>query len=259
METRQKGLLIGWILVIVLSFGSSFCVAADFAPKKGNYYVKEINSVKFHTYTAPVPTGAVASNVIETQNYLVMVDTLRDRSDNEELKRLVESLRKPLNRIYISDLEEHHWVGLEMFLGMPTYSLETTIKEIKEKGDQVLQELKNKFGEEAIPYNKVVIPENVVKPGEERIDGVLFRFIKASEEYGKEFDGVLFIEFPGQEAFFHEHLAYMGIDSPLPPTSARTEALKKYKGRNYSWVMAGHGIPAVGTEFFLNVKDEEAP
>lgn len=258
MERRQKALVTCLILVAVLSFGFSLCFAGDFTPKQGNYYFKEIDGVKFHTYVTPLPMGAGASHIIETQNYLVMVDTLQNRADNEELKRLVESLRKPLCRIYISATHEHHWVGLEMFPGVPVYSLGTTIRGIKENGDQMLQELKKKFGEEAFPYKKVVVPENVVKPGEERIDGVLFRFIKPGEKFAdKEFDDILFIEFPEQKALFHQHLAYVGIDLPLPPIPARVEALKEYKESHYDWVMAGHGIPSTGTEFFRNVVKDD--
>lgn len=234
--------------VMFLTFFFSLAYGADFVPKKGNYYVKEISGVKFHTYATPLPAGAGSSHIIETQNSLVMVDTLQNRSDNDELKRLVESLKKPLARIYISHGHEHHWVGLEMFPGVPVYVLETTLKQIKEKGDQMLQGLKKQFGEEAIPYKQVVTPQHVVKPGEERVEGVLFRFIDPAEPFVE--DDILFIEFPEQKALIHHHLAYVGLQLPMPPIPARLDILKQYKAKNYNWVMAGHGIPSPGDEFF---------
>jgi hypothetical protein len=248
MKSRKRRTLGMLVSAILLTFFFSLAHAAEFVPKTGNYYVKEIGGVRFHTYATPLPAGAGSSHIIESQNGLVMVDTLQNRGDNEELKRLVESLKKPLRRIYISHAHEHHWVGLEMFPGAPVYTIETTLNQIKEQGAQKLQGLKKQFGEEAIPYKQVVIPQHVVKPGEEKVEGVLFRFIDPAEPFVE--DDILFIEFPEQKALIHHHLAYVGLQLPMPPIPARLDVLKQYKAKNYNWVMAGHGIPSPGNEFF---------
>ena len=163
-----------------------------------------------------------------------------------------DTTRDDRDRIIISHGHIHHWAGLEMFPGVPVYANSETIKEIQEWGGQMLQKLKNRKGDKAIPYKKVIVPQNIIKPGEERIDGVLFRFILPSQEflsgirYGKR---VLFTELPEQKAIIHHHLAYIGLHFPPPPISARIEMLKQLKAENYNWVMAGHGIP-LGSEFF---------
>ena len=139
-----------------------------------------------------------------------------------------------------------------MFPGVPIYANADTIKEIQEYGEQMLQNLKERQGEELIPYKKAVVPQHIITPGEEHIDGVLFRFIIPTQEFlsGIKYGiRVLFIEFPEQKAIIHHHLAYVGLHFPPPPIPDRIDMLKRLKAKNYNWVMAGHGIP-MGPEFF---------
>jgi len=209
---------------------------------QGKLFFKEIGGVKLHTYTAQ----GMVSHIIETNNSLVLQDTVQNGPHNEELKRFVESLGKPLDRIIISHSHPHHWAGLELFHGAPVYATEETIKEIREKGDQMLHGLKKQFGEEAIPYAKAVIPSFRIHPGEESIDGVLFRYSKPAP---KTLGDVLFIELPEQKVLIHHHLAYVGMHAPMPPIPPRVEMLKSLKGKDYEWIMAGHGM-SLGPEFF---------
>jgi hypothetical protein len=241
MKKRKKAFLAGLILLIALSLGFSISFGAGFDLKQGKAIVKEIAGVKFHTYMA----GGMVSNLIETNNYLIMQDTVQNEPHNKELKQFIESLGKPLDRIIISHSHEHHWVGLGMFPGVPVYATAEVIKEIREKGDQMLQDLKKRVGEEAIPYKKVIVPQNVIKPGEETIDGVRFRYTMPDPNV---FGNVLFIELPEQRVFLHHHLAYVGMHAPMPPIPPRIEMLEALKDKNYNWIMAGHGIP-LGPEF----------
>ena len=117
---------------------------------------------------------------------------------------------------------------------------------MREKGEGMLQGLKKRMGEEAIPYKKVVIPSFFINLGEETIDGVVFRY---SSPAPKVTGPVLWIEFPQQKALIHHHLAYIGMHFPAPPIPARIEILNNLKGKDYTWIMAGHGMP-MGPEFF---------
>ena len=246
---------IAFLLVMVLLLGLySIAVSAEpFIPKQGQITVKEVGDVKFHTYSTPLAMGAGSSHVIETKNVLIMVDTLQNKVHNDELKAFVHSLGKPLQRIIISHAHEHHWLGLEMFPGIPIHSFDTTFYEIREKGNQMLQAVKARMGEEAIPYKQVVLPNRLLNPGDERIDGVLFRYLKPTEKYIE--DDVLFIEFPEQRSIILHHLAYAGLHLPLPPIPPRLESLKLIKEKNYNWVMAGHGIPTTGADFADKASD----
>jgi len=245
---KDKLLFAGLILLVALGFGSFLCLQAGasetkaFTPKMGKVFVKEIGGVRFHTYMAQGMVG----HVIETRNRLILQDTVQSSPHNRELKLYIESLGKPLERIIISHSHAHHWVGLGVFYGVPVYATGEVINEIREKGEQMLQGLKKKFGDKMIPYPKAVIPSFFIHPGEERIDGVLFRYIKPdSKIYGN----VLWIEFPEQRVLIHHHLAYVGMHAPMPPIPPRIEMLKKLKGKGYQWIMPGHAM-AMGPEFF---------
>lgn len=245
MKTRQKVLFMGLIVLITLSFGFFTVNVSEtkaFTPKEGKVIVKEIDGVKFHTYFAQ----GMVSHIIETQDGLIMQDTVQNAPHNRELKLYLESLGKPLERIIISHSHEHHWVGLEMFQGVPVYATPEVIKEIREKGEDMLQGLKKKFGDKMIPYAGVVIPSFFINPGEETIDGIVFRYSKPAPNV---MGHVLWIEFPQQKALIHHHLAYVGMHAPMPPIPPRIEILKNLKGKDYAWIMAGHGMP-MGPEFF---------
>jgi hypothetical protein len=158
MKTDRRALLSGVIFAAALIIGFSHCFAAGFTPKQGDLYFKEIAGVKFHVYTSSIPMGASASVIIETKNTLILQDTQQNKTQNEELKALITSLGKPLNRIYVSHDHSHHWAGLEMFGGVPVYANEDTMNSIRQKGVDMLKDLRGQFGEAAIPYTKVVVP-----------------------------------------------------------------------------------------------------
>ena len=134
MKTRLQTLFSGLILLIALSLGFYSCASVDMSESKaltlkhGKVIVKEIGGVKFHTYMVQ----GMVSHIIETHNCLILQDTVRQGSHNEELKHYLESVGKPLNRIIISHGHDHHWIGLEMFRGVPIYANAETIKEIQE-------------------------------------------------------------------------------------------------------------------------------
>jgi len=254
VKTRPKTFFLGLILLITISFGLSFCATVHISETKkitlkhGKVIVKEIGGVTFHTYMVQ----GMVSHIIETNNFLILQDTVRNGPHNEELKNYLESIGKTLNRIIISHGHDHHWVGLEMFPDVSIYANAETIKEIQEYGDQMLQKLKERKGEKLIPYKTAVVPQHVITPGEETIDGVLFRFIIPTQEFLSGFrygERVLFTELPKQRAIIHHHLAYVGLHFPPPPIPDRIKMLKQLKAKKYNWVMAGHGIP-LGHEFF---------
>jgi hypothetical protein len=211
------------------------------------YYMKDIGGVEFHVYTSPIAAGASASVVIETKSCLILQDVQEDKPQMDDLKGLIQSIGKPLRRIYISHDHSHHWAGLEMLPGVPVYANQATIDTMKQKGEGGLQALKRQFGTEAIPYSKVVVPGNVVEAGsEEVIDGVRFVFSSPAPELT---GPVIFMEFPDQKVMIAHHLAYVGVHVPLPPVEGRLARLNEMKGKDWAWVIGGHGIPVSGPEY----------
>jgi hypothetical protein len=248
---RKTSLSLLLLSMILLVTGAS--AAQPFAPKQGQYYVKEISGVKFHVYTSPIPAGASASVLIETKNSLILQDAQEDKAQMDDLKSLVQFIGKPLNRIYISHDHSHHWAGLEMLPGVPVYANQATIDTMKQKGEAELQTLKKEAGAEAVPYAKVVIPGNVVQAGsEEVIDGVRFVFSSPAPQLT---GPVIFMEFPDQKVMITHHLAYAGVHVPLPPVDGRLAKLNEMKGKDWAWVIGGHGVPLSGPEYFSKTID----
>lgn len=241
-------LLLGLIL-----FASATSAAQLFSPKEGLYYVKQFGDVKFHVYASPIAAGASASVVIETKNSLILQDVQQNKPQMDELKTLIQSIGKPLRRIYISHDHSHHWAGLELLPGVPVYANQATIDFMKQKGEAELQALKNQFGSQAIPYSKVVVPGNALQAGsEEVIDGLRFVFSSPAPQLT---GPVVFMEFPDQKVMITHHLAYVGVHVPLPPVEARLAKLNEMRTKDWAWVIGGHGVPVPGPEYFSKTID----
>jgi glyoxylase-like metal-dependent hydrolase (beta-lactamase superfamily II) len=241
------------LLLSLILFVSTASSAQPFTPKQGLYYMKEVGGVKFHVYTSPMPAGASASVVIETKNALILQDVQQNKPQMDDLKSLIQSIGKPLRRIYISHDHSHHWAGLETFPGIPVYANQPTIDAMKQKGEGELQALKSQFGAEAIPYAKVIVPGNVVEAGsQEVVYGVRFVFSSPAPQLT---GPVIFMEFPDQKVMITHHLAYVGVHVPLPPVDGRLAKLNEMKGKDWAWVIGGHGIPVPGPEYFSKTID----
>lgn len=246
MKRRNLYLSITLALIIILGVYTPASAGA-FTPKAGLYYSKTYGDVTFHTYTTPIKFAASSSVVIETPNSLILQDVQQNKPNNMDLKALIASLKKPLKRIYISHSHDHHWIGLEDFPGVPVYAHAATIAGMKKEGADLLAKAKEKFSDKMVPYTKVVIPENMIKPGEEVIDGVKFMY---SSPLMALTGPVTFMEFPDQKVLIHHHLAYNGVHVPMGGVDFRMAALKFFKGKGYDYIIAGHGIPGSPEAFF---------
>lgn len=232
--------------VLALSF-TSMAMAGTFTPKAGTYYIHKAQGVTFHTYTTPTAFGASASVVIETPNKLILQDVQQNKTNNLELLALIDSLKKPVDRIYISHNHDHHWAGLEMYPGIPVYASKATIAGIENQGAAALAGLKEKFGEAEVPYTKVVVPSHVQPSGEAVIDGVNIIFDTPMIDLT---GPVTFMEFPDQNVLIHHHLAYVDVHVPMPPAAIRAGALEKLKQKGYKYFIGGHGTPCEADRYF---------
>ena len=87
---------------------------------------------------------------------------------------------------------------------------------------------------------------------EETIDGIRFVYSSPAPQLT---GPVMFFEFPDQKVLIQHHLAYVGVHVPMPPVDARLAKLNEMKGKEYAWVIGGHGIPVSGTEYFSKTSD----
>ncbi|GAA4883978.1 hypothetical protein [Ferrimonas pelagia] len=225
-----------------LTFG-----AQAFDAEHGDYYRHAKGDVVFHTYTTPNAMGASAAVVIETPNQLILQDVMATAINNQELLRLIASLDKPLNRIYISHDHDHHWLGLEMFDGVPVYAASNVRASIEINGESALNSNRQQYGGDAIPYQATVTPQHVQKPGSITIDGVEMVF---GTPFMDMTGPVTFIEFPQQKVLLHHHLAYADVHIPMPPAGPRAQTLKRLHEQGYEYMIGGHGTPMNGDAFF---------
>lgn len=226
--------------------------AANFSPSAGLYYVQTYDNVTFHTYTTPIKFAASSSVVIETPNSLILQDVQQNKPNNTDLKALIASLNKPLIRIYLSHNHDHHWIGLEDFPDVPVYANAVTIATIREKGAEMLAEAKKKFSDKMVPYTRIPVPQNLIQPGEEVIDGV--RFVHGTPVAALT-GPVNFMEFPDQKVLIHHHLAYNGVHVPMTDIDFRMAAIRYFQNKDYDYVIGGHGIPAKSDVFFRAALD----
>jgi hypothetical protein len=247
----MKKQLIGFVFVVsmALIIGIiTIATAAGFSPQAGLYYAYKSKGTTFHIYTSPLAEGASASVIIETANTLVLQDVQQAEPNNADLKALIASLDKPLRRIYLSHNHDHHWIGLEAFEGVPVYADAGTIRSIREQGMGLLADARKKFGEKMVPYTKIIVPGHELRSGEEVLDGVRFIYFTPFVELT---GPVIWTEFPEQHVLIQHHLAYNGVQLPVPPIGARMDVLKKLQSnRGYEYVISGHGIPSNAAEYF---------
>ena len=247
MKTRLITFAALCCLLISLGAGAT-AAAADFRPQAGLYYVNVAQGVTFHTYTTPLAEGATASVIIETPHALILQDVQVTQPCNDDLNALIASLNKPLTRIYLSHDHDHHWLGLAAFEGVPVYAGASTIATIQEHGESLLAGAKHQYGEELVPYTNVPVPEHELPAGEEIIDGVRFVY---STPFPELTGAVTWTEFPDQQVVIMHHLAYNGVQLPVPPIDARIEALTQLQGGiMYNYIICGHGVPTDADDYY---------
>ncbi|MBI4650363.1 MBL fold metallo-hydrolase, partial [Candidatus Desantisbacteria bacterium] len=60
---------------------------------------------------SPLKGQLVCSHIIESENKLVIIDTLLLRPYAERLRKYADSLNKPIERVIITHFHPDHWLG----------------------------------------------------------------------------------------------------------------------------------------------------
>jgi len=208
--------------------------------------------VTFHSYLSPEDGEMVCSQVIETEDKVVIVDALLLRPHAEELRRYVDRLNKPIDRVIVTHSHPDHWFGLEFFQDVPIYSLPETRDEIAQVGDYLLQYKGATLGD-LVADNKVV-PTNIVQEGTEVIDGLRYVFTKVVDT---EAPIILLVELPDLNTLVAQDLVYNHVYLCVGEQNSKGEYLfdgwknylKKLQGEGYETVLSGHGEPTNSSIF----------
>lgn len=198
-------------------------------------------NLKIHTYVSGEDSFGDATHIIETENYLTIIDSQYLKKYAKEFRAYAERLGKP-GSVIISHSHPDHYLGLQYFKDVDIYALEEVIEDIKTKGNAMLKESQKSLGKDALA-DEVIIPNKVLRTGEVIFDDVKYKY---SSYKDAESDIQLVIELPEHKIIIVQDLVYNGyhswIDNPKNINSwiSIIEDLKKIPT---SMVLVGHGQP----------------
>ena len=186
-----------------------------------NVIVKEIGNVKLHSFMS-----ASVTPVIIESNRLMIIDFPGDSEENAPLfKNYVDSLKKPIERYFISHIDIAHWRGIEkQFPNMQFYSVDA---------DKI----------KATPEGSSLIIAQISDSSNLTANGINLAF-----EVDRDI-GAWIIKMPDQKAVFVDHLAYNSLNVFFPPLEPRLAHLKRLDREGYTWYMPGHAAPMQGPDF----------
>ena len=255
-----SGLLLGTPLVSNLTNKSSIIFAQN-GNLQGKIVITKTGNITIHTYIAPEFGTRVTSHIIETENQLIMIDGQLIRGAALEFNEYIQSLGKPLERIYISHQHPDHWVAAENFDAplLSTAGVSTAIGEYTETvGTSQLASL---LPPDQVP-TELRQPEVGVEAGNDTIDGLTI-----------EFDVVLDAEAPEQILFRVPEAGVIVLQDMLfsnthmYPLGNREhwieilDSLRTFQEQGYDTLLAGHGVPTTFGEIdsvidYLHTQDE---
>ena len=202
-----------------------------------------LDKARLHTYVAPEKSFGDASHIIESVNFLTIVDTQYMVPYSEEFRAYANKLGKPIAGVIISHAHPDHYFGLtSAFSDVPSYALSEVIEEIKKNGPIMIEESKKELGD-LVP-DRITVPTNILELGDLVIDGITYRYKKFDKA---EADSQVVIELPELNTVIVQDAVYNGYHPWLGQYTDNwinlLNTLKKDYKDNYV-VLVGHGNPA---------------
>ena len=214
---------------------------------------RQVGDVRIHTFVASF-TGnniADATHIIESRNQLVLVDGQFLAPYAQKFRQYADSLKKPIERLYLTHRHPDHWFGLgTAFRDVPIYTLPETKAFIEEHGEASRRDHVAKLGD--LAPQQIVVPQHVAKIGAEVLDGVQYVFGRVVDT---EIDFHLLIGLPELKVAIVQDLIYSGTHLYLTKDMDHwAEVLEDMLLSEYDLFLAGHGLPADKTEVAKNVQ-----
>ncbi|OLZ65535.1 MBL fold metallo-hydrolase [Streptomyces sp. IMTB 2501] len=214
--------------------------------------VKQAGDVRIHTFVSSFGDGNIANatHIVESRNCLVLVDAQFLAPYAREFRAYADSLRKPIDRLYLSHRHPDHWFGLgAAFRDVTVYALSETMTFIHEHGDESLSDHWKLGG--LLPEH-IVVPKQVASPGQETIDGVRYVLDRVTDT---EIDFHLTLGLPELGVYFAQDLLYSGTHLYLTPHLGHwIRVLQDLLVSEYELFLPGHGLPADKNEVARNIE-----
>lgn len=213
----------------------------------GTITTNTFSNFSIHTYTSPESGGLVNSQIIETSNHLVLVDTQYLLPFATELKDYLSDLKKPIEKIIISHSHPDHWFGNEFFKDEKIFALQEVRSILEQAGDAMIANYQF-MNENAplVPTSKT-LPNFTLNEGLFALDGIEFSVVKFTDSE----DGIIAgIEIPKENLLIAQDLVYdftHAFTAELASAENKwIEVLKNVQAKNYSLILGGHGTPSEG-------------
>lgn len=210
--------------------------------------VKRAGDVRIHSFVASFLDNNIANAtyIIESKNELVVVDGQFLGPDAIEFRAYADSIGKPIKRLYLSHRHPDHWFGIgTAFSDVSIYALPETIAFVRDHG-------KDSTKDHSISPDKIVVPQEIAKPGQEIIDGVKYVF---SEIDNTEIDFLLTIQLPDLGVYITQDLIYSGTHLYLTKEMEHwSQILQQMLLSDYELFLPGHGFPADKKEVARNME-----
>ena len=206
-------------------------------PKEGMLSIHKLGPITLHTYTSPEYSGMVNSHVIETDNGLHLIDTQFMPALASEFKAYVDSLGKPISKIYLSHSHPDHLFGAVQFPGVEFITSDEVLAEANTAGDTY------KARKKAIKdSSKVVLPVGGLKTGTEMWDGIE---VQIGQVLDAESAAELTFHIPEAGLYVAQDLLYANAHTfPINNSEnwlAALESMQKLEGIKVFG--SGHGLP----------------
>ncbi|MDD2853104.1 MAG: MBL fold metallo-hydrolase [Desulfuromonadaceae bacterium] len=216
--------------------------------------------VCIHCCASPDDGERVNAQVVETENKLIIIDTMLMRPYARELRQYADSIGKPIDRVYITHAHPDHWFGMEFFQDVKNVSLPETVEEIKMMAQLEIDFHRSQHGD--LITDKMYLPVPDATEGNVEIDGVVFRLHKivAAEDLF-----MLAIDLPEVKTLIAQDLIYNKVHLFVGQRSYEgtmcfdgwINALKKFMNEEYELVLPGHGVPTDASVFLENIHNLE--
>lgn len=204
-----------------------------------------LGKVRIHTYISPESSFGDTTHIIESKNYLVLVDAQYLKEYAIEFREYADSLNKP-GSIVISHSHPDHYLGLKYFSDIDRYALEEVKMDIEQKGEAMLKESRKMLGDKIA--DTLVTPNKILVPGTVVLDNVTYKYTKVQNA---EADVQLVIELPELKVIIVQDLVYSGYHPWLSSIdlSGWITALENLKKLKYTMVLVGHGNPTTPASY----------
>jgi glyoxylase-like metal-dependent hydrolase (beta-lactamase superfamily II) len=215
--------------------------------------VKQAGDVRIHTFLSSFADDNIANatHIIESKNKLVLVDGQFLVPYAKKFRGYADSLRKPIERLYLSHRHPDHWFGLGTAFGdIAISALPETIRFIEEHGEDARKDHLEKMGN--LAPDSIVVPQKIAGPGEEIIDGVKYIFNKVIDT---EVDFLLTIRLPEMRVAITQDLIYSGTHLYLTKDMEHwMQILEEMLISDDEVFLPGHGLPADKNEVARNIE-----